>query len=303
MSARPATAIRLLGQALILTLAFFAAGNAPGGAQGNAPFREVLAAANGGDARAQYIAGMTYMLGQGTRQDIPAAARWLQQSAQAGFPQALVALAGLHDVGQGVRFDADRATQLRQQAARAGNSMARSQLDVDAKIPGTRDYRRASILTDLKLYSDAIPYARKAAAAGSPEGQELLARALHLGQGVGVDKAAALRLYEQAAAAGLVDAMRGLAFMYEFGDGVPVDRKKALVYYDRAAAKGSKIARQAAANLRSPDYDARPQSTGGGGSAGEDFDYASRIRCDGAGGRWNDGTRRCDDGYGNVVVP
>jgi TPR repeat protein len=287
---------------LILTLVFFAAG--PGRAQGNPPFREVLAAANKGDPRAQYMAGMTYLLGQGTRQDIPAAARWLQQSAQAGFPQALVALAGLYDVGQGVPFDAERATKLRQQAARAGNSMARSQLDVDARIPGTRDYRRASILTDLKLYAAAIPYARKAATAGSPEGQELLARALQLGQGVGVDKAAALKLYEQAAAAGLVDAMRGLAFMYEFGDGVPVDRKKALAYYDQAAAQGSKIARQAAANLRSPDYDALPQRGGGDdGSAAEDFDYSNRIRCDGAGGRWNDGTRRCDDGYGNVVVP
>jgi TPR repeat protein len=303
MSAFPATAIRLLGRTLILTLVLFAVGIGPGRTQGNPPFREVLAAANKGDARAQYIAGMAYLLGQGTRQDIPLAARWLQQSAQAGFPQALVAMAGLYDVGQGVPFDAERATQLRQQAARAGNSMAQSQLDVDAKIPGTRDYRRASILTDLKLYSQAIPYARKAAAAGSPEGQELLARALQLGQGVGVDKAAALKLYKQAAAGGSVDAMRGLAFMYEFGDGVPVDRKKALAYYDQAAAKGSKIARQAAANLRSPDYDARPQSSGGDGSAAEDFDYANRIRCDGAGGRWNDGTRKCDDGYGGVVVP
>jgi TPR repeat protein len=288
---------------LILALVFGAA--VPGAvcAQGNPPFREVLAAANGGDAGAQYMAGMTYLLGQGTRQDIPAAVRWLQKSAQAGLPQALVALAGLHDVGQGVPFDANRATQLRQQAARAGNSTARSQLEVDARIPGTRDYRRASILTDMKLYAQAIPHARKAAAAGSPEGQELLARALLLGQGVAVDKSAALKLYEQAAAAGNVDAMRGLAYMYEFGEGVRVDRKKALVYYDQAAAKGSKIARQAAANLRSPDYDARPRSDGGGGeSAVPDVYYADRLRCDAVGGRWN-GTRCEADGNGTIINP
>jgi uncharacterized protein len=245
---------------------------------------------------------MMYLLGQGTRQDIPAAARWLQQSAKSDVPQALVALASLYDVGQGVPFDADRAMQLRQQAARAGNSMARSQLDIDAKLPGTRDYRRASTLTDLKLYPQAIPFARKAAAAGSADGQALLARALHLGQGVGVDKAAALRIYEKATAAGLVDAMRGLAFMYEFGDGVRVDRKKALAYYDQAAAKGSKIARQAAANLRSPDYDARPQRGGSGGTGTEDFSYAQRLRCDGAGGRWN-GSNCEADGNGTIIDP
>jgi TPR repeat protein len=298
MSARPA-AVSLRVLALCLALL---AGSGAARAQGNPSIREVVAAARNGDAGAQYMAGMMNLLGQGTRQDIPAAARWLQQSAQAGVPQAQVALANLHDVGQGVPFDADRATQLRQQAARAGNSMARSQLDVDARIPGTRDFRRASTLTDLKLYAQAIPFARKAAAAGSPEGQELLARALLQGRGVGVDKAAALKLFEQAAAAGLVDAMRGLAYMYEFGDGVRVDRKKALVYYDRAAAKGSKIARQAAANLRSPDYDARPQAAGGGGAGLEDFSYSQRLRCDGAGGRWNG--RDCEgDSNGNIIHP
>ena len=128
MSALHTAGFRALGRTLILALVLGVAGIGAVCAQGNPPFREVLAAANGGDARAQSIAGMTYLLGQGTRQDSPAAVRWLQQSAQAGLPQALVALAGLHDVGQGVPFDANRATQLRQQAARAGNSTARSQL-------------------------------------------------------------------------------------------------------------------------------------------------------------------------------
>ena len=46
--------------------------------------------------------------------------------------------------------------------------------------------------------------------------------------------------------------------------GVNVDRKQALKYYDRAAARGSTIAKQAAANLRSPDYDQRPPASTGG---------------------------------------
>lgn len=268
--------------------------------------RDRMAAAREGDPGAQYAVAMNYLLAKGTRRDVAEAARWLQRSAAAGLPQAMVSLASLYDVGVGVPFDDARATQLRQQAARAGNSMARSQLEVDARLPGTRDYRRASTLTDLRLHAAAIPYARRSAAAGSLEGQELLGRALHLGLGVGVDKAAALRLYQSAAAGGLVQAMRDAAFMYEFGEGTAVDWAKALVYYDQAAAKGSAVARQAAANLRSPDYRQRRQSGGGSGGGGGAFDdphnTAMSQRCDGAGGHWQYG--KCVvDGNGNTINP
>jgi uncharacterized protein len=70
----------------------------------NPSLRQTLPAAQAGDARAQYIAGMTYLFGQGTRQNIAEAARWLGLSARAGIPQAMVALASLHDVEQGVTF-------------------------------------------------------------------------------------------------------------------------------------------------------------------------------------------------------
>lgn len=109
---------------LVLAIALAAWGIESSGAQGNPPYREVLAATNSADARAQYMAGMTNLLGQGIRQNIPEAVRWLQQSAKSGVLQAQVALAGLYDVGQGLPLDAARATELRQQAARAGNSMA-----------------------------------------------------------------------------------------------------------------------------------------------------------------------------------
>jgi uncharacterized protein len=229
----------------------------------NPSLRETLPAAQAGDARAQYIAGITYLFGQGTRQDIPEAARWLGLSARAGLPQAMVALASLYDVGQGVPFDSDRATQLRQQAARSGNPTARGQVADDLRLHGQRDFRRASVLTDIHLYREAIPYAKKAAAAGSANAQLLLGRAYHFGLGSPVDMRAAVSLYQRSAAGGLADGNRALAYMYEFGLGVRVDRQKALFYYDRAAAKGSDKARQAAANLRSPDYDRPPQQNSG----------------------------------------
>ena len=241
-------------------------------AHANLSLREVLPVAQSGDARAQYIAGMIYLFGDGTRQNIAEAVRWLQPSARAGMPQAMVALAGLYDVGQGVPFDANRAMQLRQQAARAGDPTARAQIADDQQLRGQRDFRRASILTDLKQYRAAIPYATAAADAGSANAQLLLGRAYHFGLGVAVDHRAAAALYQRSADGGLADGNRALAYVYEFGLGVGVDHKKALVYYDRAAAKGSAKARRAAANLRSPDYYRPPQHyDAGSGSADANF--------------------------------
>lgn len=259
----------------------------------NPSFAEALRAAKSGDSRSQYIAGTMYMLGDGTRQNLAEAARWLQLSAQGGLPQAMVALANLYDVGQGAPLDIERATQLRQQAARAGNATARGQLEDDRKMPGQRDFRRANVLYDLKLYSDSIPYAKRAAAAGSGNGLYLLGRANHFGLGVPIDLAEAARLYRAATDRGLEDAARHLAYMYEFGLGVKANRATALMYYDRSAAAGNELAKRAAANLRSPEYDA-PVNYGSGASP---FSTASHDCPSGL--YWN-GSGRCADSNGRI---
>lgn len=254
----------------------------------NPSLRETLPAARAGNAGAQYMSGMMYLFGDGTRQDILEGVKWLQASVAGGLPQAMVAMAALYDVGQGVAFDPAQANQLRQRAAQVGNPTARGQLADDQRMSGQRDFRRASVLTDLKRPDAAIPYALKAANAGSANAQLLLGRAYHFGLGVPADQAAAFRWLQKSAASGLADGERHLAWMYEFGEGVKADRAKALFYYDRAAAKGNKIARQAAANLRSWEYDHPPQyyggSSGGGGGGVTD------ARCADNGGHM-DGTQ------------
>ena len=225
----------------------------------NPSLPEALSAARAGDARAQYIVGMMYLQGQGARQNLPESARWLEQSARAGMPHAIVSLANLYDVGLGVPFDPDRATALRQLAASSGNATARGQLADDQRRPGQREFRRASVLVDLKRHAAAIPYAQRAAEAGSGNAHLLLGWLNHFGQGTPVDLGEAVRRYRQAANKGVPDGNRAMAYMYEFGLGVPVNRAIALQYYDRAAAGGSDLARRAASNLRSPDYD-RPRN-------------------------------------------
>ena len=255
-------------------------------AASNPRLADALKAAKAGDAPAQYIVGMMYLFGQETKQNIPEGASWLARSVKGGMPQAMVALAQLYDVGQGVSFDAARATQLRQQAAKLGNPTAIGQVKEDENKPGQRDFRRASVLTDLSLFAEAIPFAKRAVETHNSDAQVLLGRAFHFGSGVQKNYGEALRLYRAAADKGHSEGARGYAYMHEFGLGVPVNRTVALTYYDRAAAAGNDKARQAAANLRSPDYDRPPPSmSGDSGFSGGAVD----TRCADNGGRM-DGT-------------
>ncbi len=256
----------------------------------NPKFGDALAAANRGDARAQFIVGMMFLTGDDTRQDISRGVEYLEKSARADIPPAMVALANVYDAGAGVAFDPATATQWRQRAADMGNPVARGQIADDRRMPGQRDFRRANTLVDLKLYADAVPYAQRAASAGSVNAGLLLGRAYHFGIGIPVNLAEAVRWYRQSADRGLEDAQRHLAYMYEFGLGVDVNRKTALLYYDRSAAQGDALARRAAANLRSPDYDRPPPAVWGGSSGSQcpnGYLWQPGNRCVAAGGTHN----------------
>jgi TPR repeat protein len=230
------------------------------------PLEEALVRARAGDAGAQYQVGTMVLMGKGARQDFTQGAKWIEASAKAGLPQALVALANLADVGLGVPLDPARALALRQQAARSGDPTARGQLEEDQRLPGQAEARRASILLDLKQVSPAIPHAQQAAAQGNPNGLFLMGWFNHGGNGMPVNLAAARSFYRKAADKGHSEAARGYAYLHEFGQGGPVDRQTALHYYDQSAKAGNGLARRAAANLRSPDYDVRPLPSNGSGT-------------------------------------
>ncbi len=249
--------------------------------------QDLLPKARTGDARAQYAVGMMYLLGQGATQSLNEGSRWIQLSAHAKMPQAMLALAALYDVGVTVPLDPMHATQLRDEAARLGLTYARTMLKDDSTLRGQRDFRRASALTDFKMYKLALSYARKAADAGSANGQLLLGRAYHFGLGVPVDVAAALALYQKSSAGGLADGSRAVGYMYEFGLSVPVNRPQALTYYDLAAQRGSDIARVNARFLRSPDYDRSAKAASGASASGSPSSEFQRFQCNGAGGTWN----------------
>lgn len=237
-------------------------------------------AQNHGPAMSQL--GMMHVMGMGVRQDFKQAADLFRRGAELGNKESMTNLAQLYETGQGVARDPARARQLREQAASRGEKVARDQLHEDARVPGSAEFRQATTLRSTRQYAESRQFARQAAAKGNVEGMVLAGRQALIGEGGPKDYAAALRYSRQAAQAGDKDGMFQVGYLYEFGLGVQLDKPTALSWYDKAAARGNSIARQAAQNLRSPDYDpprAPPANEG---------ESADRERkCLAAGGQYN----------------
>lgn len=81
--------------------------------------RHFLAAAEGGNADAQYYAGVMYADGQGVERDYAEAAKWYEKAAAQNQPDALVALARLRVLGLGVDADPAKAVELYARAVQA----------------------------------------------------------------------------------------------------------------------------------------------------------------------------------------
>jgi TPR repeat protein len=68
-----------------------------------------LAAAQAGDANAEYYAAAMYSVGDGARKDFPKAVKMFESAAEKEQPDALYALARLYIVGDGVPRNPERA--------------------------------------------------------------------------------------------------------------------------------------------------------------------------------------------------
>ena len=66
------------------------------------PYEDGFAAAEKGDARAQFNLGIMYYLGQGVPQDYAAAVKWYRLAADQGAPAAQNHLASMFEDGHGV---------------------------------------------------------------------------------------------------------------------------------------------------------------------------------------------------------
>ena len=90
----------------------------------NLNFQAVQAAADQGDAEAQYELAVCYGKGTGVKRDFVKAAGYLRRSAEQGYAEAQTALGYCYGSGRGVTKSQEMAAQWYRKAADQGSAMA-----------------------------------------------------------------------------------------------------------------------------------------------------------------------------------
>ena len=162
---------------------------------GPLPLREAAAR---GDAPAQYVIGVHYADGVGTKADLKTAAKWFERAASAGLAPAQYRLAAMYERGLGVEQDLGQARTWYAAAAEKGNIKAMHNLavSVSGRDGSAPDYTLAA-----KWYEEAASY-------DLPDSQFNLGVLAEHGLGMQKDLAAAYKWFSLAAAHGDAEAAK-----------------------------------------------------------------------------------------------
>lgn len=215
-------------------------------------YKEWKAAADAGQAEAQFDLGVLYAQGLGVRRDLTEAAYWYRMSARQGNAEAEFALGQMYSRGWGVpRDEADAIRWLQ---------MANS---VESDGPPT-DWANVEGYGMPQDPEQAAFWYRQAADKGHPEAQFFLARMYASGRGVKKDEEQAARWMSASAAQGYTFAMANLGDRYAAGNGVAKDDKRAYFWLTLAFLHGDKNAEKMrsaeAAKLQSADVSAQDRA-------------------------------------------
>jgi TPR repeat protein len=206
-------------------------------------YKEWKAAAEAGQAEAQFDLGVLYAQGLGVRRDLTEAANWYRKSAEQGNAEAEYALGQMYSLGWGVPRDEADALRWFQMA----NS-------VESDGPPT-DW---AVIEGHGIPQDAQQAAywyRKAADKGHAEAQFNLARLYATGKGVKRDEEQAARWVSASATQGYALAMANFGARCAAGNGVAKDDKRSYFWLTLAFLHGDKSvekARMAAAAKLQP---------------------------------------------------
>ncbi|MDR3510202.1 MAG: DUF3857 domain-containing protein [Caulobacteraceae bacterium] len=184
------------------------------------------ASADQGYAPAETGLGWSYFSGAGEPRDLAAALAWMQKAAAQNNPEGEAGLAFLYSTGSGVPRDDAKAMAWAQKAADQNLASAEELL-------GQLYVRRGA--ADLP---QAIAWFQKAADQGLPAAEVHLALAYQRGLGVTKDPARSLAWARKAADAGDAGGELFLSDMYKRGDGVKQDGAEALAWLRKAADRG-----------------------------------------------------------------
>lgn len=192
-------------------------------------FESALEGAKEGRAREQLAVAIRYETGDGVKQDSQKATAWLKQAVAQGHPQATARLAWHYMQGIGVLRNFPEADRLYREAYDLGVRGAAVNL---AAL-----YRKGGAGID-QNYAESVFWAKRAADAGNPRGQNILGELIRDGRGIRQSFQGALELFELAAAKRLPAAEYNASAVLRNGVGVKRDEKKAMVYLKRAAGAG-----------------------------------------------------------------
>lgn len=228
--------------------------------------RELLPAAQSGDAEAQAYVGQMLLDGFGVAKDEARAAEWITKAAEQGHAHAQDILGSMYLVGRGVPRDEAQAVEWVRRAAEQGHPTA--QFHYAAALARglgglTRDdqaaftwftkaaqqgHRESMTRVGLgylrgvgvaKSDQEALSWLRKAAAGNDPSGQYELGMAYAKGEaGLVRDIREATAWFQQAASRGYPLSQAALGKIYEDGAGVPIDYVFAYAWYSLALANG-----------------------------------------------------------------
>ncbi len=191
-------------------------------------FREYKAAAEAGQAEAQFDLGVLYAQGFGVRRDLNEAARWYRQAAEQGNAEAEFALGQMYSRGWGTPRDETDALRWFQMAN-----------DPNSDGPPT-DW---AVLDGYGVQQDqkqAAYWYQQAAEHGHAEAEYNLGRLYATGQGVPRDQEEAMRWIRAAATQGYAPALARFGTRYANGDGIAQDHRLAYFWLTLAVLHGDK---------------------------------------------------------------
>ena len=247
---------------LIIRLGLFFVLLAPGWAMRPMAWESLMrvkAAAEQGNAEAQFLLGLQYKVGDGIDKDRGEAVKWLHKSAESGYAEAQYALgdfyAGLDPTDE--LADPREAEKWLKAAAAQGNTDAQSRLAVlkvkaapgDVKAPAETSGR----LEPVEVTEDPAATIHWSVLLSGLRGADaLLVRGFLLENGIYVnrDVAAAADSYRGAATQGDARGQLWLGLMYGEGRGVTKDPVAATAWLSLAAGNGSTAAPAALATVK-----------------------------------------------------
>jgi TPR repeat protein len=190
---------------------------------------DLQAAADRGEADAQWKLGGLHAYGVGLARSDAEALKWCRRAADQGYSNAQVSLGVMYDKGKGVERDQTEALRWYQKAEDQGNADGQYNL-------GLMYLEGAGTSQD---YSRAMLWFGTAAQQGDADAQDALGDMFLFGKGVAEDDTEAIRWYRKAADQGLASAQASLGFVYEFSESLPDNLGEGVRWYRLAADQGN----------------------------------------------------------------